>query len=56
MILLDTHVWVRWLDPEVRPLPRGVLGRIETADQLAVTSQQEMALTLSLLVATHDCG
>lgn len=48
MILLDTHVWIRWLDPDVRPLPRGVLDRIETADQLAVSaiSCWELALLL----------
>lgn len=38
MILLDTHVWVRWLDPDAMPLPRGVIERIETADQLAVSA------------------
>ncbi|CDH43059.1 hypothetical protein BN874_100012 [Candidatus Contendobacter odensis Run_B_J11] len=24
MILLDTHVWVRWLDPDAKPLPRSL--------------------------------
>ena len=38
MILLDTHVWVRWLDPDVKPLPRGLIDRIETAGQLAVSA------------------
>ena len=38
MILLDTHVWVRWLDPDVMPLPCGVLERIKAADQLAVSA------------------
>lgn len=38
MILLDTHVWVRWLDPDVKPLPRGMIDRIETAGQLAVSA------------------
>jgi len=38
MILLDTHVWVRWLDPDAMPLPRGVIERIETADRLAVSA------------------
>lgn len=38
MILLDTHVWVRWLDPEVEPLPQSLLGHIATADKLAVSA------------------
>lgn len=38
MILLDTHVWVRWLDPEVNPLPARIQTHIEAADQLAVSA------------------
>lgn len=38
MILLDTHVWVRWLDPDAKPLPRSLIDPIETASQLAVSA------------------
>jgi PIN domain nuclease of toxin-antitoxin system len=38
MILLDTHIWVRWLDPEANPLPREIIDCIELADQLAVSA------------------
>lgn len=36
MILLDTHIWVRWVDAETNPLPSGLIETIETADRLAV--------------------
>lgn len=38
MIILDTHVWVRWLDPEAVPLPSWMIERIEYADRLAVSA------------------
>ena len=38
MILLDTHIWVRWVDPQANPLPSGILDCIETAEQLAVSA------------------
>jgi PIN domain nuclease of toxin-antitoxin system len=38
MILLDTHVWVRWLDPEVKPLPQSLLDHLATEDKLAVSA------------------
>lgn len=38
MILLDTHVWVRWLAPASRPLSDDVLASIELADRLAVSA------------------
>lgn len=38
MILLDTHVWVRWVDPQANPLSPGILDCIETAEQLAVSA------------------
>jgi PIN domain nuclease of toxin-antitoxin system len=38
MILLDTHVWVRWLDTESNPLPNGLVQLIESADQLTVSA------------------
>jgi PIN domain nuclease of toxin-antitoxin system len=37
LILLDTHIWVRWLVP-VHPLPAAVVGRIEDADRVAVSA------------------
>ncbi len=38
MIILDTHIWVRWVDPDANPLPDGILKKIEVADQLAVSA------------------
>ena len=38
MILLDTHVWVRWLAPASRPLGGDVLAVIDAADGLAVSA------------------
>lgn len=38
MTVLDTHIWVRWLDPQANPLPTGILGHIEAAEQLAVSA------------------
>lgn len=38
MILLDTHIWVRWVDPEANPLPPAIIQHIETADRLAVSA------------------
>ncbi len=38
MILLDTHVWVRWLDPQQKPLAPNPVDVIETADQIVVTA------------------
>lgn len=38
MILLDTHIWVRWVDPSANPLPVVLVEKIETADQLAVSA------------------
>ncbi len=38
MILLDTHVWVRWLDPQQNPLASNLVDVIETADQVAVSA------------------
>lgn len=37
MILIDTHIWLRWLLPG-DPLPRNLSGLIESADSLAVSS------------------
>ena len=38
MIILDTHVWVRWLDSEAAPLPSWMIDKIESADRLAVSA------------------
>jgi PIN domain nuclease of toxin-antitoxin system len=38
VILLDTHIWVRWVDAEANPLPSGLVEIIETADRLAVSA------------------
>ena len=38
MILLDTHVWVRWLCPTADPLPLAMLETLETAKDLAVSA------------------
>ena len=38
MILLDTHVWVRWLAPAAHPLPATALAAIAAADSLAVSA------------------
>jgi PIN domain nuclease of toxin-antitoxin system len=37
MILMDTHIWIRWLLPG-DPLPKNLTDLIETADALAVSS------------------
>jgi len=38
VILLDTHIWVRWVDPNANPLSPGLVELIERADQLAVSA------------------
>jgi PIN domain nuclease of toxin-antitoxin system len=38
MMVLDTHIWVRWVDPEVNPLPSRILSHISGADQLAISA------------------
>lgn len=38
MIVLDTHIWVRWVDPNADPLSPGLVEKIEQADQLAVSA------------------
>jgi PIN domain nuclease of toxin-antitoxin system len=37
MILMDTHIWLRWLLPD-EPLPQNLIDLIETADALAVSA------------------
>lgn len=38
MIILDTHVWVRWLEPANGPLPPRLQTLLETAESLAVSA------------------
>jgi PIN domain nuclease of toxin-antitoxin system len=37
VILLDTHVWVRWLVPGA-PLPRGITQQIESDERVGVSA------------------
>jgi PIN domain nuclease of toxin-antitoxin system len=37
VILLDTHVWVRWLAPENDPLPASFAQRLDAETDLAVS-------------------
>lgn len=37
LILLDTHVWIRWLLPN-EPLPASLVTQIEEAEQVAISS------------------
>lgn len=37
MILLDTHIWIRWLLPTT-PLPSSLIDLIEQADNVAISS------------------
>lgn len=37
-MLLDTHIWLRWLAPAEMPLPGDVLSLIGSADRLAVSA------------------
>ncbi len=38
MILLDTHILVRWVDPQAKPLPPSLVDYIEQADARAVSA------------------
>lgn len=38
MIIPDTHVWVRWPDPEIAQLPSSMIDKIESADRLSVSA------------------
>jgi PIN domain nuclease of toxin-antitoxin system len=46
MILLDTHIWVRWLAGEADPLPAGIVQQVETAEApcVSVVSWWEVAM------------
>lgn len=51
MILLDTHVWVRWLAPSAHPLPARAMAAIAAASKLAVS-----AISCWELVQLHKRG
>lgn len=38
MILLDTHIWVRWIEPDTDPLPAIFSRMIDSSDQVAVSA------------------
>lgn len=38
MILLDTHIWLRWVAPDIGPLPRDLQQTLEEAPCLAVSA------------------
>lgn len=38
MILLDTHIWLRWLTPGETPLPTAMTRVLDQADDLAVSA------------------
>ena len=38
MIVLDTHVWVRWVDSKASPLPVSLIDKVESAEALAVSA------------------
>lgn len=37
MILLDTHIWLRWVAPDTGPLPQKLQQTIDEASRLAVS-------------------
>lgn len=38
MILLDTHIWVRWIEKEAEPLPAHISSAIDSAEKVAVSA------------------
>ena len=38
MILLDTHIWVRWLAPQAQPLPPSIQALIDSAPAVGVSA------------------
>ena len=38
MILLDTHIWVRWIEPDMDPLPVAMSRMIDNSDQVTVSA------------------
>jgi PIN domain nuclease of toxin-antitoxin system len=58
LILLDTHIWVRWLLPD-HPLPARLVGKIETEDAVAVSAiscwEVSMLVERGCLIAAIAC-
>ncbi len=38
MIILDTHIWIRWLDPQQQAYAPDLIDQIETVDRVEVSS------------------
>ena len=38
MILLDTHIWIRWIEPDTDPLPAAISKIIDNSDQVTVSA------------------
>lgn len=38
MILLDTHIWVRWIESDTDPLPADVSRMIDHSDRVSVSA------------------
>ena len=38
MIILDTHVWLRWIIQSGRELPAGILAAIQSEPRVAVSA------------------
>lgn len=38
MILLDTHIWVRWIEPGLDPLPSAITSLINASDRVYVSA------------------
>ena len=38
MILMDTHIWIRWIEQETQPLPEARSNIIDESDQVAVSA------------------
>ena len=38
VILLDTHIWVRWIEPDTDPLPLAISKLIDSSDHVAVSA------------------
>jgi hypothetical protein len=51
VIVLDTHVWVRWVDSLVNPLSAALVEKIESADVLDLGFEFDEYLSID-----HVCG
>ena len=36
-ILLDTHIWIRWIENKTDPLPARIVDLIETSEEISVS-------------------